>query len=81
LSRITNAEERIGELEALEAAQLAETARKALTLSEARKSAAATMGGQVERELADLHMAGARFAVDMQFKRWKAACLWTTVRK
>jgi len=68
LSRITNAEERIGELEALEAAQLAETARKALTLSEARKSAAATMGGQVERELADLHMAGARFAVDMQFK-------------
>jgi DNA repair protein RecN (Recombination protein N) len=68
LSRITNAEERIGELEALEAAQLAETARKALTLSEARKGAAATMGGQVERELADLHMAGARFAVDMQFK-------------
>lgn len=68
LNRITNAEERIGELEALEAAQLAETARKALTLSEARKSAAATMGGQVERELADLHMAGARFAVDMQFK-------------
>lgn len=68
LNRITNAEERIGELEALEAAQLAETARKALTLSEARKSAAAAMGGQVERELADLHMAGARFAVDMQFK-------------
>ena len=68
LNRITNAEERIAELEALEAAQLAETARKALTLSEARKAAAATMGGQVERELADLHMAGARFAVDMQFK-------------
>ena len=68
LSKITNAEERIDELEKLEQTQLAETSRKALRLSETRKAAAIALGEQVERELSDLHMAGARFSVDIQYK-------------
>jgi DNA repair protein RecN (Recombination protein N) len=68
LDKITNAEERIGELEVLESAQLAELAQKASTLSAARKTAALTLGELVERELADLQMAGARFSADIRTK-------------
>jgi len=68
LNRITTAEERIAELENLEQTQQEEAARKAAALSEARKSAARILGEQVEKELADLHMAGARFSVDIQYK-------------
>jgi DNA repair protein RecN (Recombination protein N) len=68
LNKITNAEERIGELENLEQTQLAETSRKALVLSQCRKAAALDLGEQVEKELNDLHMAGPRFSVDIQHK-------------
>ncbi len=68
LNRITTAEERIAELENLEQTQQEEAARKAAALSEARKSAARILGEQVEKELADLHMAGAMFSVDIQYK-------------
>jgi DNA repair protein RecN (Recombination protein N) len=37
-------------------------------LSEARKSAALILGERVERELADLRMAGAKFSVDTHYK-------------
>ncbi len=72
LSKITNAEERIAELENLEQTQLAETSDKALRLSETRKAAALILGEQVEKELSDLHMAGAKFSVDIQYKTVEA---------
>jgi DNA repair protein RecN (Recombination protein N) len=68
MDMITNAEERIGELEALESSQLAELAQKATALSAVRKAAALTLGELVERELADLQMAGARFSADIRIK-------------
>jgi len=68
LNKITTAEDRIQELEIVEQDQLAETTSKALALSEARKAAAVLLGEQVEKELADLHMAGASFSVDSQYK-------------
>ena len=68
LDTITNAEERITELEELESGQLAELAQKAVALSAVRKTAALTLGELVERELADLQMAGARFSADIRTK-------------
>ena len=68
LDKITHAEERINELERLEQIQLAELAQKASALSEARKKAAHVLGEQVEQELDDLRMAGARFSVDIKYK-------------
>ncbi len=68
LNKITTAEERIQELEIVEQDQLAKTASKALALSQARKAAAVLLGEQVEKELADLQMAGASFSVDSQYK-------------
>ncbi len=68
LDKITNAEERISELEELESVQLADLAQKALALSAARQAAALTLGELVERELADLQMAGARFSADIRTK-------------
>jgi DNA repair protein RecN (Recombination protein N) len=68
LDKITHAEERIGELESLEQTQLADLAEKAVALSAARKQAARELGEQVEQQLDDLRMAGARFSVDIQYK-------------
>lgn len=68
LDKITNAEERINELEVLEQEQQADLAVKAQTLSQARKSAAEVLGERVERELDDLRMAGAKFSVDIHSK-------------
>ena len=68
LDKITNAEERIGELEILEQTQLLEVSEKAMALSNARKIAAQGLGEQVEKELDDLRMAGARFSADIQYK-------------
>ena len=68
LDKITNAEERISELELLEQDQLADLANKALALTAARKSAAQILGERVERELDDLRMAGAKFSVDVHSK-------------
>jgi DNA repair protein RecN (Recombination protein N) len=66
LDNITNAAERIGELEAKESALLAEALKRALALSEKRKKAAELLSKGIEIELNDLKMASARFGVDFQ---------------
>ena len=68
LAKITNAEERIAELEVLEESQQSELALKADALTDARQSSAKIMAEGVERELEDLRMAGAKFSVDFQYK-------------
>jgi len=65
LNRIANAGELIAGLEAQELALLKELALRAEKLSACRSRAAAEMGAGVERELADLSMAGARFQVSI----------------
>jgi DNA repair protein RecN (Recombination protein N) len=64
LDEITNAGERESELEAEEAHLLFELGRQGMELSKRRRSAAEKLNLAVERELADLHMEGARFQVD-----------------
>ncbi len=64
LETIAHATERIAELEEEETRALQELAARARTLSERRKEAAARLEKAVERELSDLSMNGARFAVD-----------------
>jgi DNA repair protein RecN (Recombination protein N) len=66
LENITNAKEKILELEVQESEVLIELARKALTLSEKRHSAADRLNGLVETELQDLRMENARFGVDFR---------------
>ncbi len=68
LETITHAEERIGELVEKDKQLKDLLAEKAAKLSAARQQAAEELGRQVEGELNDLRMAGARFAVDMQHK-------------
>ncbi len=68
LETITNAAERISEMEAKEAALLKELAERGTKLSEKRKKAAGTLSKGIETELDDLKMASARFAVDFQTK-------------
>ena len=68
LDRITNAAERIAELEAQENHQLRDLAQKALALSHSRRQAAQSLARQVEAELAELRMAGARFSVDIRHR-------------
>ncbi len=67
LEAISHAEERIGELEAQEAALLAEIGRAGTALSAARRAAAERLARAIEAELADLQMARARFAVDISW--------------
>ncbi len=67
LEAISHAEERIGELEAQEAALLAEIGRAGAALSAARRAAAERLSRAIEAELADLQMARARFAVDISW--------------
>jgi DNA repair protein RecN (Recombination protein N) len=66
LETITNAAERIQELEMQEAKLLDKLARQGSVLSGKRKSAAVEMGNGIETELDDLRMADARFNVDFQ---------------
>ncbi|MCS7011632.1 MAG: DNA repair protein RecN [Anaerolineales bacterium] len=66
LETISNAVDHIVELEAREQQLLRQVTEKARLLSEHRKKAAETLGRSIERELADLKMASARFAVDFQ---------------
>jgi len=66
LDAITHAEERIQELEAREVELLGSLSGKAAALSQARMDAALRLAQGMEQELADLRMAGARFAVDFQ---------------
>jgi DNA repair protein RecN (Recombination protein N) len=68
LETITNAAEKIGELEAREADLLNELTEQAKKLSDKRKKAAATLAKNIETELNDLKMASARFSVDFQTK-------------
>lgn len=68
LETITHAEERIGELIEKDKVLKDLLAEKAMKLSAARQQAAQELGRQVEGELNDLRMAGARFAVDIQHK-------------
>ena len=63
LENIANAGERIAELESMEISVLAETKNAGTLLSAKRQSAAKDLSTAVERELADLSMAGARFSV------------------
>lgn len=69
LETITHSEERIAALAAQEAQLLNELARSALNLSARRREAAERLARGIERELQDLRMPGARFAVDF---RWTA---------
>jgi DNA repair protein RecN (Recombination protein N) len=64
LDTIAHAGERIAALEEEEAALLERAAKSGLALSQKRQAAAAALSLGVERELDDLSMAGARFAVD-----------------
>ena len=66
LDTIAHATERIADLKKQETAQLTDLARLAAELSRQRKTAAEKLGKGVERELADLSMAGARFSVDFR---------------
>ena len=71
LETITHAGERIAVLQEKEAQLLAELTRHALALSAFRKGAAQEMSRAIERELDDLSMASASFAVDFQTKPHK----------
>jgi DNA repair protein RecN (Recombination protein N) len=68
LEKMAHAGERISELEEQEAALLGTLAGQADALSAARRAAADRLSAAVELELADLSMAGARFAVDSRIK-------------
>ncbi len=68
LDAITHSEERIAELEAEEARLLERLAEMAIQLSRRRQEAAQRLAAQVEKELRDLRMAGARFGIDFQWR-------------
>jgi len=68
LDQMAHAGERMAELEADESRLLTQLAEQAAALTQSRRAAGDRLGSAVERELADLSMAGARFAVDMQHK-------------
>jgi len=68
LEAIAHAGERIQELEIQLAAHMALLVEHGMALSQQRAAAARQLGQAVEAELTDLRMAGARFAVDMQFE-------------
>jgi DNA repair protein RecN (Recombination protein N) len=66
LESITNAEERIRQLEVEQEQLLTHLAGQGMALSEARHSAAAKLEQAIDNELDDLRMRGARFQVDFQ---------------
>lgn len=66
LDEITHAEERMNELEKEEGELLPLLAKKAVALSENRHAAAEKLSKLIEKELADLRMERARFAVDFR---------------
>lgn len=68
LTRIATVEDRIAELESLQETQAHALAQQALQLSEVRQQAAFRLGEQVEKELDELRMAGARFSVGLHTK-------------
>ena len=66
LETISNAAEKIGELEGKEASLLQTLSKQAQSLSTKRKSAADKLAKGIEGELDDLKMASARFGADFQ---------------
>jgi len=66
LDMITHAEERIAELEVQEKGILEQLALKSSLLSQNRQKFAQELGEKMEKELADLHMTGAKFKADLQ---------------
>jgi DNA repair protein RecN (Recombination protein N) len=66
LEAITHAGERIAQLQAEEAVCLVELGRNGTALSEKRHAAAQKLQAEIEKELDDLRMPGARFSVDFQ---------------
>ncbi len=68
LETITNAAEKISELQEKEAKLLKELSERGTALSEKRKKAAQTLAKGIENELGDLKMEQARFSVDFQTK-------------
>ncbi len=66
LEQITHAAERLQELESERQRLLARLGEQGQALGRLRRAAAATLEQAIENELADLHMAGARFQVDFQ---------------
>ncbi|MFW5713840.1 MAG: DNA repair protein RecN [Brevefilum sp.] len=68
LDAITHSEERIDELELKEGALLGELAEKGLALSKRRKASAQDLSALLERELDDLRMDNARFAVGIDHR-------------
>jgi DNA repair protein RecN (Recombination protein N) len=68
LETITNAADKINELEKREASLLSELAKQGQSLSDKRKKAAEKLAKGIETELDDLKMASARFSVDFQVK-------------
>jgi DNA repair protein RecN (Recombination protein N) len=68
LENISHAEERIQEMEQQESTLMQQLSETALALSAARQSAGKSLSQQVESELADLKMAGARFSVSLEHK-------------
>ena len=68
LDALSNAEVRTAELEAEEAKLLQRIGRLGAALSQARRTAAATMAQEVVRELADLRMERAHFDVEFQWQ-------------
>ncbi|MGV8026061.1 MAG: DNA repair protein RecN [Anaerolineaceae bacterium] len=68
LDMITHAEERIAELEVQEKSILEQLAYKSNLLSQNRQKFAQELGEKMEKELADLHMTGAKFKADLQLE-------------
>ncbi|HEY77399.1 MAG TPA: DNA repair protein RecN [Thermoflexia bacterium] len=68
LETLTHSEERIEELQAEEERLLAELGEAAGELSRRRREAAQRLAEEVERELQDLRMEGARFGVEFQWR-------------
>lgn len=68
LEQITHAGERIAELEEREGELLKKLAAQGEALSRRRKEAAGLLAAAVEKELDDLNMAGAKFAVDIHLQ-------------
>ena len=68
LAQIENSDERLAALRQQERAQAAELTGLALSLSRKRAQAAAQLAAEVEAELQDLRMGGARFAVGFGYE-------------
>ena len=68
LETLTHSEERIEELQAEEERLLAELGQVAGELSRRRREAAQRLAQEVEQELQDLRMEGARFGVEFQWR-------------